>query len=1096
MICPKCKKQIEDSSTVCPYCKKVLTLVCPICGTHNETSTCSNCNYIILSKCASCGKLNKTSDEKCVCGVSTVESAVKKLIVNETFASITFTIGNVSKLSKTLGAKNLLTKFFYKLKSMIFSFAKDVGAYCVMTEENTFVLNFVEDGTDYSSAQSAMIAAVKLLNVICNLNRTLKKELMFSLEARISIELKKSAEFFDLVQLSDKIKLLDLYSEQHKDAKGLQIVVDNYIYGLLKKEYKLESLYSTERKGQVVSYYALKLDSYIVPPKKEDDNLSNISATNVKIVTKKETDYEQELYKKSIEGIKVACKFEQFGAEQILEFLEGMNFASGSRIISLRGNADRLLPTSLMMETLQKEVPCYTVICTEDLALKPWEFFRALLEEIYKVPGKQYTLGSQNDKLIAALRNLAPPNFDTAEDARLAYIELLITLLTTLPQCVIYIENFEYIDIASMRVLEEVFSKISQTKLSFVITNDRGYALQKYMPDLLNCYHYIEVFVGQMDTSKALMQILDNEDFRQSFYYKKIVDNAGASYQYCVHAINYLKDCGIILNFNGKTVLTDSKTVILPFGLEALINTRLKRISKDAARSLVLAYSYILGPVIDIGVLAQLGLNNQEALVNLENEGFIKVESTKIYIQNFETIKASFKTTLKPDVLKYLASNILNKVYPEISKEYAVVTSLRYLENLHLAFSKLYELSIITLQFGDYDTYLKMCIILLNILKQLGKDVPEEEITEYQADFYNNLTQLLYRYAPERIYPIAESLLQRAIDNNDSDKIKTLSNMMLQGGLLTSNYTNSLTLIQNILERTDNCTLLDKQGNLNNKVFSLSLVSMEIDFYLGYYDKCITIGEDILAALNPANFSKLGLASIGGEQFKSHVVESLGYYLLSKFLIGDLDISNYIQKIQLAINAAPQCAHSLEKFADFVNTGNKVSIVDSHLSGIGQIFALLFSSIMNNNSEPQVFAANIYELKKIAVAESLQPYVLLSDLLIGYSYKMLGAFGKAEHIMNNVYVKAQNQSIFFIIHLASYFIADLAIAQKDYQSALQTLTNSITVIERAEHPCLWLLYLLKVRFVNVVETQEYSNIEIDSEKGFISQMELKFPGLK
>ena len=46
---------------------------------------------------------------------------------------------------------------------------------------------------------------------------------------------------------------------------------------------------------------------------------------------------------------------------------------------------------------------------------------------------------------------------------------------------------------------------------------------------------------------------------------------------------------------------------------------------------------------------------------------------------------------------------------------------------------------------------------------------------------------------------------------------------------------------------------------------------------------------------------------------------------------------------------------------------------------------------------------------------------------------------------------------------------------------MQTLTNSITVIERAEHPCVLLLYLLKSKLVEIVEQQGYSNIEIDSE---------------
>ena len=125
MICPKCKKQIEDSATVCPYCKKVLTLVCPKCGALNDSVVCQNCNYIILGKCTKCGKLNKTDDGSCACGTSTVASSVNKYVNSERYSAITVSIGNIGKLEKALGSKKLVTKFLFKLKNLVSSFAKE-----------------------------------------------------------------------------------------------------------------------------------------------------------------------------------------------------------------------------------------------------------------------------------------------------------------------------------------------------------------------------------------------------------------------------------------------------------------------------------------------------------------------------------------------------------------------------------------------------------------------------------------------------------------------------------------------------------------------------------------------------------------------------------------------------------------------------------------------------------------------------------------------------------------------------------------------------------------------------------------------------------
>lgn len=1089
MICPKCKKQIEESSTFCPHCKKVLSLICPKCGTKNDSSVCTNCNYVILSKCTSCGKLNETGKGVCSCGVSTVDSVVKSLTELENFASLTISISNLGKLSKILAAKSLVTKFLYKIKTLFWSFAKDVNGYCLLINDTTFVINFINEKTEYSSVLCSIKATVKLLNIICNLNRTLKKELMFNLEVKFTLEQKTVTDFFEIVPGTDKIKLLDLYTEKNSDAKGLQIIVDQFIYKLLRKEYDLEPLYSTERNKEVVSYYSLNIEKYIVPAAKEEESPEKKVPTSVKTQTRKEVDYEQELYQKSIEGIKVACKFEQMGAEQILDFLKNMNFSIGSRIISLRGDAERQIPTKKILDILKAEVPCYTVVCTEDLLLHPWKFFKNLIEEIFKI-NRQFTLGATKDKLVMALRNLVPPEFENAEEARLAYRELFLTLLATLPQCVIYVENFNYIDSASLQILEEIFAKIDKTKLSFVVTNSREYALQKYIPDLLNSYYYTEIFIGQMNTPVVLKELLDNEDFEQSFYYKKILDNAGSSFQYCCHAINYLKDCGIIINFNEKVVLTESKTVILPYGLDMMFSTRLKRMSKDVARSLVLAFAYILGPVIEFDKLIKLGLFNQEILKQLEDSDFIILDDSKIYIQNFETIKNSFKSNLKPEVLKYLSSNLLNKVFTESSREYPVVSALEYLEHWQIAFSKLYEISIITLQFGDYDAYLKMCIKLLGLLKKFDKELPEEEISEYQSDFYNNLTLLLYRYAPEKVYPIAESLLQKAEKDNDNEKIKTLSNMMLQGGLLTSNYTNSTVLLQNILERTNDCVLADSQGKINPQIFMLSLVSIEIYFYTGCYDKCITLCEDILSVLSPEKLLELKPVTFTTEQFNSHIENCFAFYILANLLIGNENPETILSYLQTKTGLEYKESVNIIKFSEYLKGGD-LSIVPAET-----LFSKLFTVITMNKDDYAKFGSKAYEYKSRAFADNLPPYVLLGDLLIGYAYKKMNAIGKAEHIYSNVYTKAKQNSLYFITHLASYFLADLNIQKGDIQSALQIITNSITVVEKAERPCILLLYFLKSCFVKLVQEQGFANIDITSECGFIEQLDKKFPGLK
>ncbi len=52
----------------------------------------------------------------------------------------------------------------------------------------------------------------------------------------------------------------------------------------------------------------------------------------------------------------------------------------------------------------------------------------------------------------------------------------------------------------------------------------------------------------------------------------------------------------------------------------------------------------------------------------------------------------------------------------------------------------------------------------------------------------------LYGYSPAKIYFIENMLLMDAINENDNEKIVKLSNLMLQGALISSNYTDALGL--------------------------------------------------------------------------------------------------------------------------------------------------------------------------------------------------------------------------------------------------------------------------------------------------------------
>ena len=98
MECPKCHKIIPDNATVCPHCRKVLSLTCPNCHSGSKNSVCEKCGYLILEKCAKCGKMVPTSTDKCKCGLEVTKSIACNECETDEFASLTVNFGSLKAI--------------------------------------------------------------------------------------------------------------------------------------------------------------------------------------------------------------------------------------------------------------------------------------------------------------------------------------------------------------------------------------------------------------------------------------------------------------------------------------------------------------------------------------------------------------------------------------------------------------------------------------------------------------------------------------------------------------------------------------------------------------------------------------------------------------------------------------------------------------------------------------------------------------------------------------------------------------------------------------------------------------------------------------
>ena len=166
MECPKCGNEVKDTDKVCPFCKKVLLLECPICHKLNRTAVCSECGYVIIVKCHNCGTPGPNILGKCrKCGFDTAKSVIMNEAETEEYACLAITFPNLEDLRPALKNKTIFNKFKKKLKQALFAYAASQDNRAQAFGE-TYVIKYYKEFSLTSSVKKAVKSAIELLNKI------------------------------------------------------------------------------------------------------------------------------------------------------------------------------------------------------------------------------------------------------------------------------------------------------------------------------------------------------------------------------------------------------------------------------------------------------------------------------------------------------------------------------------------------------------------------------------------------------------------------------------------------------------------------------------------------------------------------------------------------------------------------------------------------------------------------------------------------------------------------------------------------------------------------------------------------------------------
>ena len=226
-----------------------------------------------------CGKINPTANKKCAKCKFPLE---KSVILNEAntdddFVMLTIDFPNLSEMKDLLGSAKLFNKFKLNLDKVIADYVKSIGLRRQIIDK-TYVIRFYKDYTFNGSVNSAVNAAIEILNLITRLNCKLTKRKNTSVRCNMFL-LKKSVNGdpndyksgFNINMIYQKAK------DEQRVLNSFQIITDTPLFEALEKNYKLSPLNSVMIDGQMQMFYELDVKDLIVidPSLFEDEEDEN-----------------------------------------------------------------------------------------------------------------------------------------------------------------------------------------------------------------------------------------------------------------------------------------------------------------------------------------------------------------------------------------------------------------------------------------------------------------------------------------------------------------------------------------------------------------------------------------------------------------------------------------------------------------------------------------------------------------------------------------------------------------------------------------------------------------------------------------------------
>lgn len=1133
MECPKCGAEIDKNAMMCPNCKKVLKIVCPVCRTVNTKNVCRKCGEILVTKCSRCGKINQTKNKKCVkCGFSTEISAVQSESNLDTFALVRIDFPNSDLVKSALGSNKLFTKFRSNFDNMILNSLKEFKVRRQIINNDIYIIRFNKDYTLSSSSASAMKAVTELVNLITRINVRLLKKKNVGLKCNFTI-MKRDADKnpydidsgFQANMVSQgsalkEMKALDLF----------QVMTDEDLYDLYKDNYKLEALNSALVDGKMKRFYEIdakplvKMSEILEGEAAKDRDAEEIEVPNFvqsmmneqEEITKKTLDDENlisddELYDgEMINFQEINCVFYKTESAAVLDNIATVLQDVPKGIIAIKAS-EIYQPYTLKLLSVVDETGIYQniipITCSDDMKYSPYAFFRELISSVFQYTVSQQLFSSNNFSAFAGINSsdmvkdlisLTQRPMENLEDTRDKYFQVFLDLLQSIPESLIYIENFEKIDSSSMYILEQLFDNFDELNISYLISYGKEYSLHKNCHFLLSRPYYTEITLKPTpfeDIIAADMAFYKN--IMDDFYFQRIAKYACGSTLFLDFAIQYLVESGVYSYTEYSIVMVNPKTIIIPSSLSQLIKRRLNLLKDDERAIKFLAMAVLLGTRVDVKTLEALGFANWRPIADkLAGMGYLYFYNDCMYFSNYNLLRKNILEVLSEEKIQILAKDLFNLVFVEDMPSPVKAFLYGYFEDKEKVIFEWEKLANINLSMGDFSAYLNCSDEIINSLDKYSDTWSAADLEQYKASIYDNISNNMFEYDPEKTRDIAEKTLISLQRTGNVTGFVSLCTKMVQGSLLHGDYMYALGLTHKVLSAMDGVSIDPAAENFDLNYLVMSMIHVKILFNTGAYDDCLDIGYNVLNVLDSSKIDNIRYVGISKEEFKLILVECIADIALVDVISLKEDVNEFLDISNKLFNFIPKEFAIFSQLQNLIK-GQKV-LLTPNLKGdnvFPNIIYHLINAFVSHKNDAVAFAQEVYKAKLLAKAMYLFKFELFADVLIAYSYIQLNSFRKANTMCYKIIKTAEEKGMVSIVHLTWYILSILNIKQGKYDIAYGILNNSNIQMEKIGGISEYLTMLNKFNMYKVLmctQAKDKAEICLNQATDIVQKYELNF----